>query len=79
MTTVLPLIGRGITSGRPCHDIESDSRVATSDREVAGGDGGEDSNVSVTGEEDPGAALDLIDPRTDASDAWCPWPREPSA
>lgn len=39
----------------------------------------DDFNSSVAGEEDPGAALDLIDPMSDAPDAWCPWPRERSA
>lgn len=45
----------------------------------------DDADSSVAGEEDPGAALDVVDV-VDVVDsgpvrpgAWCPWPREPSA
>lgn len=79
MTKGLPVTGVGIDSRPMCHGTMSDSRVAASDREVASADVGEDSNVSVAGEEDPGAAVELIDPITHAPDAWCPWPGERSA
>lgn len=79
MTTVLPVIGRDIRSERTRHGIESDSRVGPRDREEAGTQGGEDSNLSVAGEKDPGAVLDLIGPGIHAPDAWCLWPRERSA
>lgn len=39
---------------------------------------GED-NMSIVGEEDPGAALDLLRPATQGPEAYCPWPRESSA
>jgi hypothetical protein len=39
----------------------------------------EDASFSVAGEEDPGAALDLVGPTTGGPEAWCTWPRERSA
>lgn len=36
-------------------------------------------NMSILGEEDPGAALDLLRPAAEGPEAYCPWPRESSA
>lgn len=79
MTIVLPVMGRDIRSERTHRGIEPDSRAGLRDREEAGTHGGQDANVSVAGEEDPGAALDLIGPGIHAPDACCLGPRERSA
>jgi hypothetical protein len=39
----------------------------------------DDANASVTGEEDPGATLDMLDPGAVWSGRWCPWPKTFSA
>jgi hypothetical protein len=54
-----------------------DLRKAPLNRAGAGAVGTDDSNSSVAGEEDPGAALDVLGPGA----AWpvegcCPWPKE---
>lgn len=79
ITTVLPVVGLGIDSRWMCDSTMPNSRGAASACEVSDTERREDSNVSVAGEEDPGAALDLIAPSTDAPGACCPWPSERSA
>jgi hypothetical protein len=39
----------------------------------------DESNASVAGEEDPGAALDLLDTGAASPAGWCPWPQQRSA
>jgi hypothetical protein len=79
ITTALTLIDRSITAWRIDHTLEPDRLAATSDHDAAGEGRGEDANFSVAGEEDPDAALDLVDPTTEGPEANCPWPRERSA
>jgi hypothetical protein len=79
MTSVPPLTGRCETSTQTDPGIGSDGYVVANDHEVIGPDGNEDSNFSVAGEEDPGAALDLNGPSTNGTEAWCPWPALPCA
>jgi len=79
MTTVLTLIDSSITAWRIDHALEPDRLAATSDHDAAGEGRGEDANLSVAGEEDPGAALDLVDPTTQGPEACSPRHRERSA
>jgi hypothetical protein len=80
MTIALSLIGTGITSLRTTTQvIESGDPIADGDAKRVGSDDGYDSGWSVAGEEDPGAALDLVDREDDGTGASCPWPRERSA
>jgi hypothetical protein len=79
MTNVLTLIDSGIAALRIDHTLEPDRLAATSEHETVGDGRGEDASSSVAGEEDPGAALDLVGPTTEGPEACCPWPRERSA
>jgi hypothetical protein len=81
MTTAPTLNGSGIpalrTTDRATH---SDGLAVASEGDFANSDDVDDSDLSVAGEEDPGAALGVIGPGTDGPEArWCPWPREASA
>jgi hypothetical protein len=81
MTTAPSLKGSGITSLPTMdHATKSDGLAATSDGEVAGSDDIAEADLSVPGDEGPGAALLLIGSGTDQPEArWSPWPREASA
>jgi hypothetical protein len=58
----------------------SDLRKAPLNHAEAGAAGSDESNSSVAGEEDPGAALDVLDPAAAwPAEGWCPWPKERSA
>jgi hypothetical protein len=59
------------------HATSFDGLVVANGGDVSDSDDVDDADLSVAGEEDPGAALDVIGPRTDEPGArWCPWPRE---
>jgi hypothetical protein len=81
MTTTPTLNGSGGTSLRMNdHATKSDGPVVASAGSVAKPDDVDDSDLSVAGEEDPGAALDMIGAGSDGPEAqWCPWPRDASA
>lgn len=81
MTTVPARDARAITSKRTTDNATiSDAIVVASECNLAHSDDVDGSNFSIAGEEDPGAALDVIGLGADGPEAqWCPWPREASA
>lgn len=79
--TTPTLIGSGITSPRTTDCASrSDGPAVAGGGDVTHSDDAEDSDLSVAGEEDRGAALDMTGPKTSEPGArWCPWPREACA
>jgi len=75
--------GSGLTgmTGAEVQPPGPDLRKAPLKHTGAGEAGSDDSNSSVAGEEDPGAALDVLGPAAAAwpAEGWCPWPKERSA
>jgi hypothetical protein len=57
-----------------------DLHKASSNHAGGGAAGSDDPNSSVAGEEDPGAALDVLGPAAAwPAEGWCPWPKKSSA
>jgi hypothetical protein len=81
MTTVPTLDASPSTSCRTTdYGTMSDAVFAASECNSAYSDDADDSGLSVAGEEDPGAALDVIGSGTDRPEAQtCPWLKEASA
>lgn len=79
MAALINLIDSGLAAVPIDRALEPDRLAATSDNEAARERRGEDDDSSVLGEEDPGAALDWVGPRTEGPEACCPWPRDRSA
>jgi hypothetical protein len=81
MTTAPTLNGSGGTSLRTNdHATKSAGLIVASGGKAAKSDDVDDSDLSIAGEEDPGAALDMIGAGSDGPEAqWCPWPRDASA
>lgn len=55
--------------------LAEDLRKAPMDQDAAVPAFPDDTNASVAGEEDPGAALDLVVSSVAWSGGWCPWPK----
>jgi hypothetical protein len=81
MTLVPSLDASAITSRRATDNATiSEALIAVSKCSFEHSDDVDGSSLSVAGEEDPGAALDVIGSSADGPEAqWCPWPREASA
>lgn len=79
MTTVHTLVPDSVAvdDGAEVQPPGPDLRKAPLNRAGAGAAGSDDPNSSVAGEEDPGAALDVLEPAAAwPVEGWCAWPKE---